>query len=270
MSFRKPTHYFWRFSILYGRILGRAWLAPFHHALLNLSLHGLGYDNCYGTDSGEAWFIREVLGKEDMQVCLDLGANVGSYSAALLDATASTVYAVEPSSTSYAALQERLKGYGNRAITVRKAVSDFDGSAPFFSAGPLSETATLGKEIASHGASREEVPVVRVDTLVRDLGIERIDFIKIDTEGFEREVLQGMQETLTSHAPKYIQFEFNLLQLTRGYTVYELARLLPGYRLYRLLPRGWVPADARTFKDNIFMYSNYVAVREESSRASVI
>lgn len=70
-----------------------------------------------------------------------------------------------------------------------------------------------------------------------------------------------MQETLRLLKPKFIQFEFNLIQLHRGYTIYTLAQLLKGYTFYRLLPHGWVRIDPASFVANIFMFQNIVAVR---------
>ncbi len=254
-------HYFWLFTIAYGRVFGRAWLAPVHHAFLNLAVHALGYDNCYGSNTGEDWFITNVLKSEDIRYCMDIGANIGSYSRMLAQNLDAIVYAIEPASTSFAELQERVTTYGDRIRPMRYAVSDFDGEATLFSSDALSETATLGKEIAATDAAAEVVPVIRIDTLVARERIERIDFIKIDTEGFEREVIKGMQETIRTHKPKYIQLEFNHLQLFRGYTVYDLSLLLDEYELYRLLPRGLVRIQPKSYKDNLFIYSNLIAKR---------
>jgi len=65
---------------------------------------------------------------------------------------------------------------------------------------------------------------------------------------------------LKEQRPKYIQFEFNIFQLHRGYSLHDLATLLEGYRFYRLLPRGWVPIDPQKFVNNVYMFSNIIAV----------
>jgi hypothetical protein len=102
-----------------------------------------------------------------------------------------------------------------------------------------------------------------LDELVARENIQRIDFIKIDTEGFEREVARGMQKTLKDLRPKFVQFEFNIMQLRRGYTVLDMEQLLPGYTLWRLLPHGWLKVDPQAFAGNIFMFQNIVAVRSD-------
>ncbi|HEY5382970.1 MAG TPA: FkbM family methyltransferase [Candidatus Paceibacterota bacterium] len=260
---KTAKHYFWIFSNFYGRMFGRAWLAGAHHALLNLSLHGLGYDNgLYPSYSGEEWFIKNILKKEGMRICLDIGANVGSYSHLLLKHLNCKVYAMEPSLLTFTKLQKLSALYPHNFSPVQTAIADFDGSAQLFSRAPLLGTATLQKSILDNPAIEEPVKVSTVDTLVKQLAITRVDFIKIDTEGFEREVLLGAQETLRVLKPKYIQFEFNLLHLRRGYTVFDLAQMLPEYELYRLLPQGWLKVDPKSFLSNIFMLCNIVAKRK--------
>jgi hypothetical protein len=80
--------------------LARPVLQPLYRRLTGYLLRVQGYNN-YPTrggaiDSGEDWFIRRLL-PADIRVCLDVGANRGSYATAILQHTAATVYAVEPS-----------------------------------------------------------------------------------------------------------------------------------------------------------------------------
>lgn len=258
-------HYFWVFSNFYGWLLGRSWLAPVHHALINLSLHGLGYDNMApGFLTGERWFISQVLRKSDPKVCIDVGANVGNYSRKLLEFLDAQVYAVEPAPSSIAELKKLEAEYPERFHIIQAAASDFDGTAPFFSTGPHSTTATLGKELLDATRRTEEtVPVHRLDTLIEQEKLERVDFVKIDVEGYEREALRGMTRTIANLKPQFIQFEFNIFQLYRGYTVYDLAQLLPGYELFRLLPHGWIRIEPDEYLSNIYMFCNIVARRKQ-------
>ena len=46
-----------------------------------------------------------------------------------------------------------------------------------------------------------EVPLATLDSIVAELGLERIDYIKMDIEGAERHALQGARETLQQHRP---------------------------------------------------------------------
>jgi len=63
-------------------------------------------------------------------------------------------------------------------------------------------------------------------------------------------------------SPKHIQFEFNINHLYRNVTILELSQLLPDYEFYRLIPNGWIKINPAKYLNNIFMFSNYVAVRK--------
>jgi predicted transcriptional regulator len=53
----------------------------------------------------------------------------------------------------------------------------------------------------------EQVQIRKLDDFLREEPVVSIDFMKIDTEGFEREVLEGATETLASGKIKAIQLE---------------------------------------------------------------
>ncbi len=256
---KKARHYFWLFSNLYGYLFGWPFLAPLHRLQLNLSLHALGYDNARFT--GEEWFIKHVLSHEDTKVCIDVGANVGAYTRMLVRHLDCRVYAIEPSSSSFEALQKNIGG-DKRVRPLRFAAGDQNGSAILFSRAALSEKATLTPSPQEVSAIQESVEVRTLDSVVKEQSVDRVDFIKIDTEGHEEEVFRGMQETLKHLRPKFIQFEFNHVHLYRGVTLYRLAQLLEGYDFYRLLPHGMAKIDPQAHVSNIFMFSNIVARRK--------
>lgn len=253
-------HTFWVAANIYGRIFGRRWLAGFHHALIIFFLHGLGYDNGWRPSyTGEDWFLTNVLKKLDPKVCLDVGASIGNYSTILLRETSADVYAFEPTPSAFRELK-KLEANEPRLHAVEKAVSMTDGTTTFYLEGERSERNSLSKE-GLFDPKPHQVSVTTLDTFTKDLS--RVDFIKVDTEGFEHEVFEGMQETLRRHKPTAVQFEFNILHLWRGHTLLSLAKLLDGYELYRLLPRGLVHVQPTHFVDNIFIFSNVVALRKD-------
>ncbi len=254
---KRATHYFWRFSNFYGWLFGFAVLAPIHRVLLNLSLHGLGYDNARHT--GEEWFVKNILAKANPTVCIDIGANVGAYSKLLATQTNAAIYAIEPAAASYATLQQTAAYYPNRIHTFNVAISDHSGTGTLHSRDAMSEKATLSVVSGAGSALQQQVTLQTLDSFVTDAGITKLDFIKIDTEGHELAVFNGMQHTLQTLQPKFIQFEFNHVHLYNSTTLYQLSQLLPGYTFYRLLPHGWIKIDPTNQSSNIFMFSNIVA-----------
>ena len=258
----RAKHLFWVLANLYGRFFGRASFAPFHQGLLIFALHGLGYDNGWKSSyTGEEWFVEHVLRPSDPRTCIDIGANIGNYSSLLLKNTTGEVYAFEPAKSSFAELL-KVHTPPERFFPINKAVSDTVGEASLYSSSEKSPTASLDPNIIIN-APYETVATTTLDVFVNEQKLSDIDFIKVDVEGFEREVFRGMQKTLEICKPKYIQFEFNIMQLQRGYTLLELTTLLPGYTFYRLLPRGWVEINPRSFSNNVFMFCNIVAKRRD-------
>lgn len=246
--------FFWRASNIFAYLFGRRVFSGLYHAIITLCLHALGYDNAYSNSySGEKWFIKNKLTKTNPQVCLDVGANVGSYTKMLLAYTDAKIYAIEPSSSSF----KKLQNISNMVVPVKVALADFNGEATLFSDSDEDERATLDQKVRD-GRREEKVQVQTLESFIQDQVVSQVDFIKIDTEGYEREVLRG----LGGIRPKYIQFEFNKHHLYRNCTLLELTELLPEYDFYRLLPHGWLKINSKKFLNNIFMFCNIVAVKK--------
>ena len=59
-------------------------------------------------------------------------------------------------------------------------------------------------DINSSADNKITVPIETLDKIAKDHGIEKINFIKIDVEGFEVEVLTGMQNILKKYSPNIL------------------------------------------------------------------
>ena len=249
-------HFFWFLSNIFGYLFGRRFLFNFYHATINLSLHGLGYDNMFRESwTGEEWFIKKILSLKKPKICLDIGANIGNYTQILLKHTEAKIYAIEPSNSSFEKLGKLIT---DRVTNIQVAVADFDGEASLYSKTYRDTKASLDRNV-SLGEKEEKVTVLTIQTIVKKYNIGEIDFVKIDTEGYEREVLKG----LGNLRPAFIQFEFNIHHLFRNCTTFEITQLLGGYEFYRLLPRDMIKINPRKFLDNIFMFCNIVAIRKD-------
>lgn len=105
----KPIKIFFIFykivSSIYTFIFGRKSMQSINDVLFNLSLRAKGYNN-YGSfkKTGEKNFINKV--KNDLQLCLDIGANVGKYTNLLLNDTKSKIIAFEPLNEAYEDLKK--------------------------------------------------------------------------------------------------------------------------------------------------------------------
>lgn len=144
---------------------------------------------------------------------LEVGANIGYY--ALMEAkivgNQGKVFAFEPSPYNFNLLQANIELNGYRNIeTFPKAIGDKEGRAMFYVAGRSNLSGFIKRDdMASmyRGGKEDvvEVEVVRLDNFLRD---KKVDFIRMDVEGFETEILKGMEKTLSSKsAPAYFFIE---------------------------------------------------------------
>ncbi len=241
-------------------------------AVLQMSLRARGYGNFGGIEeTGEAAFIAR-MGGQPVELCIDVGANHGEYSQALLKNTGATVIAFEPHPQTYRALSALQSRYPDRLLAVNEGIADVEGRLELHW-GSNSQLASFSSEVLAIGyvgacnVNRCETPVTTLDAFFagpgRRFGGLDITLLKIDTEGFEYEVLRGARRTLAQRRPKFVQIEFNHHQLFRGHTLYSMSRLLEGYTAHQILPgnRGLRRVAPDDPLGNVFDYANFVFVR---------
>lgn len=131
---------------------------------------------------------------------VDVGANKGVYSFVLARHTRH-VYAFEPNPKIFRVLKSWA---GGRVTAMPYALSDRSGPAellvPRGARGYSNQGASLSAVKVSGAHGRVPVEMRRLD----DLGLSNVGFIKIDVEGFEREVLEGARATLARDRPNLL------------------------------------------------------------------
>ncbi|SRR6266566_1459425 len=128
-------------------------------------------------------------------VVLDLGAHVGTFTRFALHRGAGRVIAFEPEPSHVAFLRQTFAEEieDGRVLIIEAAAWDGEGSARFQSAG-------VGSKLSDEGAL--SVPMTTVDAVVKQLRLDRVDFIKADIEGAERHALSGAKETIKQFGPR--------------------------------------------------------------------
>ena len=109
----------------------------------------------------------------------------------------------------------------------------------------------------------ETIELTTLDAFCELHGIAAIDFLKLDVEGHELAVLQGAGNMINSGNLRLIQFEFgpaNIYSRTYYYDFWQL--LSDRYRIFRIVPRGLVAIDAYREQNEVFLTSNFLAIRQ--------
>ena len=149
--------------------------------------------------------------KKDM-TCLDIGSNIGYY--ALLEAKAvgidGKVIAIEPSPKNFEYLKQNIElGNIENIKPYNFAIGDRDSDIKFV----ISDRSNLcyvlsDDEPIPKSANVIKIPVKKIDTFVNEEKLEKIDFVRMDVEGYEVKLFEGMWNTLKKHKP-LIQMEFH-------------------------------------------------------------
>lgn len=138
--------------------------------------------------------VRLPIGEQDIVV--DIGAHIGVFAvrAARL-AHSGRVYAYEPSSNNFAILAEnrQLNGASNLQIDNR-AISDRRGKMALYMPGG---NGALGSLLQETNSPKEMVEATTLTDIIAEHSIERIDYLKVDVEGSEYDILfHCLEETL--------------------------------------------------------------------------
>jgi FkbM family methyltransferase len=234
--------------------------------LYRLGLSGMGVLNFWSQSaSGETHFLGETLRSKLQPTVLDVGANVGDYTRAILACNErAVVHAFEPSTV---ACDKLLKsGFDDNVTVVNSAVGSEEGELTLYDyvgeSGSMHASAhrEVIEELHGGQAGGETVDVQRLDVYLAKNGIERVDLLKIDTEGFEYEVLVGLGRYLENGAVEVIQLEFNEMNVMSRRFFKDFWDLLQGYEIYRLLPQGLLRINEYSpVYCEIFAFQNLVA-----------
>lgn len=136
-------------------------------------------------------------------IVLDCGAHVGVFTQRALDQGAAKVVAIEPDPIQIECLRRNFAREieSGRVILVEKGVWSSSGTLPL-NVGV--ENSGMSSLVTETGGDTLDIPVTTIDELVADLALERVDYIKLDIEGAEREALEGGFATIRKSHPRIL------------------------------------------------------------------
>jgi len=173
---------------------------------------------------------------------LDIGANYGYYTALFLTRSGpgSRVIALEPDWQNFEFLQRTVAANKGQNVTcLQLAASDKAGKATLYrNLENRGDHRLYSNDLAS---STCEVETNTVDSILRMLAVDGIDLIKMDVQGFEGRVLEGMKNTLAAATRLTLMTEFWPFGLRQsGADPARFLRTLEetGFTLFEIAGRG--------------------------------
>ena len=241
--------------------------------LFCLGAHGIGILN-YKTKkkTGEKYFIDKVASIfENKKITVfDIGANVGDYSRLILQKKSNVfIYAFEPHPDAF----DKLKIFAQDKVNVHlinKGCGNENARVSFYNLKDKneSELSSLYKDVITdlHKSeySESKVDIIKLDDFCQQNNIEKIDLLKIDTEGSEFQVIMGAKNIIEKGYVSIIHFEFNSMNIISRSFFKDFYDFLKEYSFFRLLPDGAVflgKYDPLLYE--IFSFQNIIAIRKD-------
>jgi FkbM family methyltransferase len=173
-------------------------------------------DGTYWIPAGDRFVLPFNLAEQELKiygtgdqavkagdVVLDCGANVGVFTRVALQAGASKVIAIEPAPENLEALRRNFKDEiaDGRVVVYPKGVWDKDDVLTL-RVDPRNTAADTFVIDLKDATESVKVPLTTIDKLVAELGLAKVDYIKMDIEGAEPNALRGAHDTIKRWKPR--------------------------------------------------------------------
>ena len=184
--------------------------------------------------------IFKILKDLNMKVVIDVGAHKGEFLSYLLKLdNIEKIYAFEPQKKIFNELLNKFSN--NKKIVLNNCAISNENGNKTIKINKLTSTSTFS-EISENSLwfklkniilfsqnsidDSYQVSTQKLDNYIKEKNIQRIDLLKIDTEGHEINVLKGLENTLRMQTIKYILIEINLTKMYKNYNVSEIENFL--------------------------------------------
>ena len=188
-------------------------------------------DHSAWTSFWEVYLRHDYKGIEKNDVVLDIGSNIGFFSAYALNKGASKVYSVEAVPKTFELLKRNLKNEKD-VVFINKAISDKCCSKKIkitngSSVASLSHSDNYNFEgNMANNASYLDIDCVDINSLIKIYNIDKIDFLKIDCEGSELEIFKTISEDYLTNCIDRIYCEIHNFYPREDYEKFIKTKLI--------------------------------------------
>jgi len=186
------------------------------------------------------WFEAEMeLWRTELRegmTVIDVGANAGIYtfSAASQVGETGKVIAIEPFSQSVKCLEETAHFNNLSCVKIYHSAASKEEGTGFLALNMRNELNEIIKGEVAQSKEIEKISFITLDSLIEKEELQQVDWLKIDVEGYEIEVLLGSEQLIERFSPKIL---YENISPNKEYNL-EVAEFLEarGYQLFRYQP----------------------------------
>lgn len=231
------------------------------------SLLKMGFDvKRYSIAQNQMARLTKIIQDLDINLVFDVGANEGQFGSELRKiGYLGKIISFEPLKNSYEILIKNTLNDQNWDLAPRTALGEIIGEIEINVAGNTASSSIL-EMLDSHiqaapltqNTGIEIVPIKTLDSLSEQyLKKDTNLFIKIDTQGYEYQVLSGGADTIKN--AKLIQLELSLIELYKGQKLFvEMIEFLEGkgFCIYGIEPAFVDPNTGRMLQVDVLFRRN--------------
>ena len=216
--------------------------------------------------NGEVTVLKKIA-KISPEIIIDGGANIGNYSLEINKYNPSCkIYSFEPVETTYKLLKNTIKSIDN-IIPINKGLFSENCSKEInlYNYDTHSSLYDI-KGVSYESQQKTEIDLITGDFFLENEKISDVDFLKIDVEGAEFEVLKGFENSIKSGRIKAIQFEYGYINITTKKLLADFYEFFDAnnYVIGKIFPKT-VEFRKYDFLYEDFIGPNFIAVKKSET-----
>jgi FkbM family methyltransferase len=153
-------------------------------------------------------YESETVKIQEGDIVFDIGSNIGIFSLYSAYNLAKEIHCFEPGKEQFNAIKNNLSNKFNNLYANNLAVTKSKGTIKFY----LSDFSTTSSTFAKLSGNYIEVETIDIETYANDNNITKIDYLKIDCEGGEYEIIEFMNENFLRESVDKICLEYHIFE----------------------------------------------------------